>query len=142
MSHKAVRIGITALVLVAAFTGLMYATLSDGTEYYKHVDEVMANPAEWQGKKMQVHGFAKDVRRTVDYKWRFELHNNGQVIHATYSGIAPDTFQDDAEVVMKGVLLDDGTFAVQPNDGIMAKCPSKYEAQAGTPNRTLPAGTY
>ena len=44
MSHKAAKIGLTCVVLVLAFGGLLYSTLSEGTEYYKHVDEVMANP--------------------------------------------------------------------------------------------------
>jgi cytochrome c-type biogenesis protein CcmE len=141
MSKKAARIGITGLVLALAFAGLLYSTLSEGTEYYKHVDEVTANMAEWQGKRLQVHGYAKDVRRTRDtLEWRFAVENNGEVIHATYSGIAPDTFKDDAEVVLKGTLQPDGTFAVQ-RDGIMAKCPSKYEAKGGsTPTST--SGTY
>ena len=43
MSHKAARIGITGVVLALAFGGLLYSTLGEGTEYYKHVDEVMAS---------------------------------------------------------------------------------------------------
>ncbi|MBM3819437.1 MAG: cytochrome c maturation protein CcmE [Acidimicrobiia bacterium] len=135
MSHKAARIGITGLVLVLAFVGLMYSTLSEGTEYYKHVDEVLASPAEWQGKRLQVHGFAKDVRQkpgTLEY--RFDVENNGKVIRAYYAGIAPDTFKNDAEVVIKGALQADGTFLVN-EDGIMAKCPSKYEPR-NTPTLT------
>jgi cytochrome c-type biogenesis protein CcmE len=50
-------------------------------------------------------------------------------VRATYSGIVPDTFKDDAEVVLKGTLTPDG-FKVDPN-GVMAKCPSKYEPMAG-----------
>ena len=57
MTHRYIKIGITAFVLVAAFGGLMWTTLQDGTEYYKHVDEVMSNPAQWEGKAMQLHGF-------------------------------------------------------------------------------------
>jgi cytochrome c-type biogenesis protein CcmE len=130
MSHKAARIGLTGLVLVLAFGGLLYTTLSEGTEYYKHVDEVMANPEAWQGKRLQVHGFAKDVRQkpgTLQY--RFDVENNGKVIRAYYTGIAPDTFKNDAEVVIKGSLQPDGSYIVN-EDGIMAKCPSKYEPQA------------
>jgi len=41
----------------------------------------------------------------------------------------PDTFKDDAEVVLKGTLTPHG-FEVEPN-GVMAKCPSKYEAKPG-----------
>ena len=43
----------------------------------------------------------------------------------------PDTFKSDAEVVLKGTLSDEG-FHVEPN-GVMAKCPSKYEAKPGGP---------
>jgi hypothetical protein len=38
MSQKAAKIGLTCVVLVLAFGGLLYSTLSEGTEYYKHVD--------------------------------------------------------------------------------------------------------
>ena len=38
----------------------------------------------------------------------------------------PDTFKDGSEVVLKGQLGPHG-FDVAPN-GVMAKCPSKYEA--------------
>jgi len=139
MSHKAARIGITGLVLVLAFGGLLYSTLSEGTEYYKHVDEVLASPQEWQGKRLQVHGFARDVRRKANsLEYRFDVEYNGKVITAYYNGIAPDTFKNESEVVLKGSLQPDGSFVVV-DDGIMAKCPSKYEASqvpvtSGTPN--------
>ena len=43
----------------------------------------------------------------------------------------PDTFKDGAEVVLKGAWTPDG-FSVEPN-GVMAKCPSKYEAGPPVP---------
>jgi cytochrome c-type biogenesis protein CcmE len=137
MSHKAAKIGITSLVLVLAFGGLMYSTLSEGTEYYKHVDEVMANPQGWEGKRLQLHGFVvpKSIGRKSDsLEYRFDVHQNGKVIRAYYTGIVPDTFKDDAEVVLKGQLSQDGAFHVE-KDGVMAKCPSKYEpgTKLGTP---------
>jgi cytochrome c-type biogenesis protein CcmE len=132
MKHKAVRIGLTSLVLVLAFGGLMYSTLSEGTEYYKHVDEVMVDPSSWQGKNLQLHGFVvpNSIRRRPDsLDWRFEVQSKGHVVRASYSGIVPDTFKDEAEVVLKGKLSPDG-FHVAP-DGVMAKCPSKYEPKPG-----------
>ena len=92
-----------------------------------HVDEVMADPAAWQGKRLQLHGYVADLRQrpnSLDY--RFQVQINGQVITASYTGVVPDTFKNDAEVVLKGQLHGDG-FAVEPN-GVMAKCPSKYNA--------------
>jgi cytochrome c-type biogenesis protein CcmE len=107
----------------------MYTTLAQGTEYYIHVDEVMKDPAAWQGKRLQLHGYVADLRQrpdSLDYK--FQVKYNGQIINARYTGVVPDTFKNDAEVVLKGQLGPDG-FAVEPN-GVMAKCPSKYNAQS------------
>ena len=132
MKHKAVKIGLTSLVLTLTFGGLLYTTMAEGTEYYKHVDEVMVQPGEWYGKKMQLHGFVvpdsiMKRKNTLDYQ--FKVQTNGQVVSATYTGIVPDTFKSDSEVVLKGTLSEAG-FHVQPN-GVMAKCPSKYEPKAG-----------
>jgi len=48
-------------------------------------------------------------------------------IMATYEGLVPDTFKSGAEVVVQGSLTADNQVAIIP-DGIMAKCPSKYNA--------------
>ena len=57
MKNKGFKIGLTSLVLALTFGGLLYTTMAEGTEYYKHVDEVMAQPDQWYGKKLQLHGF-------------------------------------------------------------------------------------
>jgi cytochrome c-type biogenesis protein CcmE len=128
MTYKPLKIGVTVAVLGLALTGLLWSSLREGTEYYKHVDEVMANPVQWQGKRLQLHGFVvRDsiLRKQNSLDYRFQIANNGKVVLADYTGIVPDTFKDDAEVVLKGRLGPDG-FHVDPN-GVMAKCPSKYE---------------
>ena len=113
---------------IGAFAGLLWSSLREGTEYYKHVDEVMTDAKSWEGKRLQLHGYATDVRqRPGTLEYRFKVQNKGRVVNASYTGIVPDTFKDDAEVVLKGRLAPDG-FHVEPN-GVMAKCPSKYEAQ-------------
>lgn len=132
MAHRYIKISITVVVLMLAFSGLLWSTLRDGTEYFKHVDEVVGHQQEWEGRKLQLHGFvvADSILvkpSTLEYK--FKVQHNGSMVDATYTGIVPDTFKDtpgmEAEVVMKGYLTSDG-FHVDPN-GIMAKCPSKYE---------------
>jgi cytochrome c-type biogenesis protein CcmE len=132
MNRKFLRIGLTTVVLVLAFAGLLWSTLREGTEYYKHVEEVMVQPDAWYGKRLQLHGYvvpSSIMRRKDSLDYRFEVQSKGQAVRATYSGIVPDTFKDDAEVVLKGTLTPDG-FKVDPN-GVMAKCPSKYEPKAG-----------
>ncbi|PYR30047.1 MAG: hypothetical protein DMF89_04015 [Acidobacteria bacterium] len=133
MTHRNIKIGITVVVLGLAFSGLLWSTLREGTEYYKHVDEVMTSPDQWEGKRLQLHGFvvANSILVKQDtLEYRFKVQNKGSTVNATYKGIVPDTFKDrpgeEAEVVLKGQLTSEG-FHVEPN-GVMAKCPSKYEA--------------
>jgi|SRR4051794_291180 len=135
MKSKRIKIAATALVLALAIGGLFYSTLQEGTEYYVHVDEVMTNPAAWQGKRLQLHGYVVDKsifvkQETLDYV--FQIQNKGSMVPASYTGIVPDTFKDGSEVVLKGQLGPKG-FRVEPN-GVMAKCPSKYVA--GQPGAT------
>lgn len=137
MKHKALKIGLTSLVLTLAFGGLLYTTLAEGTEYYKHVDEVMGQPDAWYGKKLQLHGYVVPgsiLKRRSSLEYRFQVQSNGQTVSASYTGVVPDTFKDEAEVVLKGTLTPEG-FQVAPN-GVMAKCPSKYEAKPGSASST------
>jgi cytochrome c-type biogenesis protein CcmE len=127
MSQKAAKIGATVIVLVAAFGTLLYSTLGENMQYYKYVDEVMAQPAAWEGKTLQVHGnvVPGSIGRKRDSReYQFQLQRNGKVIRAYYNGIVPDTFKDDAEVVLTGHLTENGFMASE----MTAKCPSKYEA--------------
>lgn len=136
MTHRYIKIGATSVVLVLAFAALLWSTLQDGTQYFKHVDEVMTDPQQWEGKPLQLHGYVVPGSilvkpSTLEYK--FKVQNNparsgqsGNVVEASYKGIVPDTFKDEAEVVLYGRLGPDG-FHTDPN-GVIAKCPSKYEA--------------
>ena len=131
---RTAKIAISTLVLGLAFSAMLYSSLAEDTQYYKHVDEVMTRPVEWYGKRLQLHGHASDIRRKPDsLDYRFEVAYNGQMVKATYRGIVPDTFKDGSEVVLKG-QLGPHCFDVSPN-GVMAKCPSKYEPSKtpGTP---------
>ncbi|PYQ84508.1 MAG: hypothetical protein DMG02_11780 [Acidobacteria bacterium] len=139
MTQRYIKIGATVLVLGLAFAGLFWSTLRDGTEYYKNLDEVMTNQSEWHGKQLQLHGYVVPESiyrsRNNSLEYRFKVQNNparatepGSVISVSYTGIVPDTFKGEAEVVLKGELTTEG-FKVSPN-GVMAKCPSKYEAAA------------
>jgi cytochrome c-type biogenesis protein CcmE len=140
MAHRYIKIGITGLVLASAFGFLMWTTLRNGTEYFKHVDEVVADRQAWEGKALQLHGYVipgSIMMKPNTMDIRFQVQNNpiragepGHVMNVTYSGIVPDTFKGEAEVVLHGKLTAEG-FKTDPN-GVIAKCPSKYEAAAGS----------
>ena len=148
MTHRYIKIGVTALVLAGAFGFMMWTTLRDGAEYFKHVDEVVAQRAALEGKKVQMHGYVipgSMLNNPTTLEWRFKVQNNpiragepGQTMSVSYTGIVPDTFKGEAEVVLKGKLTTDGGFHTEPN-GVIAKCPSKYEAAGALPPGVTPA---
>jgi cytochrome c-type biogenesis protein CcmE len=132
---------VAAVTVVAGAVGvLLYSSTLSGMEYYKHVDEVMANVESLRGKRLQVHGNVVDgsierAKGSLQYRFKIETKapRAAAVIAAEYTGIVPDTFKNGSEVVAKGTLTKDNQLQVVP-DGIMAKCPSKYEAQQALPN--------
>ena len=135
MTTKVVKIAATISVVVLALTGLMFATLRDETQYYKRVDEVMADPSAWRGKRLQLHGYATGIeRKRNSLEYRFKVQSNGSIVQAQYKGVVPDTFQEGSEVVLKGKLGPDG-FDVE-KDGVVGKCPSKYEPSQGVIPKT------
>jgi len=134
MSHKAAKIGVTTLVLATVFGILLYTTLGESMQYYKYVDEVVGSQSDWTGKKLQVHGYVVpgSIGKKRDaLEYRFDIQRNGKTMRAFYNGITPDTFKDDSEVVLTGVLTKEGFIATD----MTAKCPSKYDAASGPAGR-------
>ena len=148
MTHRNIKIAVTAVVLASAFGFMMWTTLREGAEYFKHVDEVVAQRAQLEGKKVQLHGYVipgSRLNKPNTLEWRFKVQNNpirsgepGNTMTVSYTGIVPDTFKDEAEVVLRGNLTSDG-FHTDPN-GVIAKCPSKYEAASKLPT-SAPTGS-
>jgi cytochrome c-type biogenesis protein CcmE len=140
MAHRNIKIAVTAVVLASAFGFMMWTTLRDGAEYFKHVDEVVAQRPTLEGKKLQVQGYVipgSILVKPNTLEYRFRIQNNpirsgepGQVMNVSFTGTPPDTFKDEAEVVAHGQLRSDGGFDANQ---VIAKCPSKYEAAGRAP---------
>jgi cytochrome c-type biogenesis protein CcmE len=131
------KILLTILVAASALSGLLWAALGEGTEYYKHVDEAVFNQVRLSGKRLRVHGTVAEetlVHQAGTLDYRFTLESKAPREHATmnvdFHGIPPDLFKPGAEVIAAGVLGNDGILRA---NRIETKCPSKYESQAGKP---------
>ena len=134
MTPKIAKIALTAVVLCSALGGLFWYSLQGDLSYYKRVDEVMSSPEQWKGKSLKLHGYVVkgtwgQKKDTLEYQ--FKVENKGKVVLASYTGVLPDTFKDEAEVVLKGRLTSSEHFAVDPN-GVMAKCPRSTRKCRGT----------
>jgi cytochrome c-type biogenesis protein CcmE len=128
------KILLTVLVSAGALSGLLWASLGEGAEYYKHVDEARSSQARLAGKRLRVHGSVVPgsiVHRDGTLDYRFALESKAPRERASlpvaFHGIVPDLFKEGAEVIAAGVLGSDGSLK---SDRIETKCPSKYESQA------------
>jgi len=133
----ALKIVLSVVVVTGAIGFLLMRSVKDtGAQYYKEVAEVTSNFDAVRGKHLQVHGFVvlnsiEQAKGTLQYRFKIGNKPRGAstTITAVYTGLVPDTFKSDAEVVATGMLAADNSIAVAP-DGIMAKCPSKYNADS------------
>jgi cytochrome c-type biogenesis protein CcmE len=128
------KILLTVAVSAVAVSGVLWASLGQGAEYYKHVDEARASQDRLRGKRLRVHGNVVNgtlVHQAGTLDYHFTLESKAPREHATinvdFHGIPPDLFKPGAEVIAAGVLGNDGMLR---SDRIETKCPSKYETQA------------
>lgn len=131
------KLVITVVVSGCAISGLVWASLGEGAEYYKHVDEALSSQSRLVGKRLRVHGSVVEgslVHQAGTLDYHFVMESKAPRAHAAmtvdFHGIPPDLFKPGAEVIAAGVL---GTDGLLKSDRIETKCPSKYETQAGKP---------
>lgn len=101
-----------------------------GLVYYLTVSEFM-HEADPTAGEFRVNGkveIGSIDRLPTGLDVRFVITDGTTALPVAYHGIIPDTFVDDASVVVEGHLQTDGTFVAQQ---LLAKCPSKYEAAEG-----------
>ena len=127
---------------------LTFITIGENLEYYFTVDEIQSqlheSPSNLNGT-VRMHGYVVPdsiLRRRSTLEYRFIVQNDpprsestSQTrVLVTYTGLVPDTFKSEAEVVVRGTVHSNTTGASDwtfQGESITAKCPSKYEAQAG-----------
>lgn len=136
----------TKVLLSVAVVGggggiLVYSSMAEA-DYYKHVDEVTLAPDRWVDKNLKVHGFveAGSIEEQIVGQATvrtFVLEYKGERIHVRHKGPKPDTFRDLSEVVAQGKLVRENGAVMLDASELMAKCPSKYEADR---KRVGPAG--
>jgi len=139
MNRKAIQIGASVLLIGGSLTYLLSSSMSEQIEYFHPADAVLARSAELQGQRIRMGGkvaggsiFQK--KGTVEYQFEVQpipaMMKHPEMAQKTvtvrFTGIVADTFKDDADVIVTGTLRPDGVFEAKD---LLAKCPSKYEAE-------------
>lgn len=125
---------ITIFVVFAAVIGvigwLFVSGFNDTMVYYITVSELKVQGVKAEGKGLRVSGkvVPGTVERSADgLTLKFTLDELGETMPVTYRGIVPDTFKEDAGVLLEGKFAHGEFQATQ----IFTKCASKYESEEG-----------
>jgi cytochrome c-type biogenesis protein CcmE len=132
MTPKLLKILVSVVVIGGGLAYLMGASMADNLEYYKKVDEVAAEKERWEGVRMRMGGHVKEgtiFNKTGTLEYVFTVEHEGAELPVHYTGVVPDTFTENVEVVVTGRLKPEGHFEASH---VFAKCPSKYEGQEPT----------
>ncbi len=138
---KGLQIAVGA-ILVAVVLGWYAATNLESLgsfTYYQTLGEFRASAEP--GARVRVHGWVEQgsiVRDVETRTVRFAVRDDpphaggpaGDLLPVVYASLeTPDLFQDGAEVVVEGELSSRGVSAVFRADNVLAKCPSKFQAE-------------
>lgn len=146
MNNKVLKVLLTVAIVTGGIGMLVYSSRGD-VQYYKMVDELMAEPQAWTGKTLKVHGYVEAGsidERIEDQQTRrtFMLESKGQRLRVEHHGPKPDTFKDKSEVVAEGRVVEkDGVYVLEAEE-LMAKCPSKYEGAERNRNAAKQGAGY
>ena len=123
------RLALLVFVLALAMGYLVYAAFPGNTLYYLTVGEFLADAQAMDGKSGRVvgklvPGSLQEVSGTMEKK--FTITDQGEVLHATYSGPLPGLFESPhSDIVLEGSFSEGRVFQT---DTVIVKCPSKYKA--------------
>jgi cytochrome c-type biogenesis protein CcmE len=143
---KGTQIAIGAIAVAGLLGWYSYTNLEAGSSftYYQTLEEFRAAAPAAGEAGLRVHGYvaSESIERDVGARQvRFEVQNDPPHAAPAKPGDArltviyrsletPDLFKDGAEVVVEGRLEGAGGETIFIADNVMAKCPSKFQAEA------------
>ena len=141
---KGLQIALGALAIAGLLGWYGYSQLGRedvSFQYFQTLEEFHQNASAMVGRSARVHGYValSSIERDVDGgSVRFSVQNApphaggpvGATLSVDYQSLeVPDLFKDGAEVVVEGTLETRAGEPVFVARNVMAKCPSKFQAQ-------------
>ncbi len=128
MRADRIKFAVGGTLVVAALGVLMAVSFQGNMAYYVEVSEFLQTDRSAMRANYRVRGnvvAGTIVRRAGELGAEFEMTDGTNALHVRYLQEVPDTFVDHAEVVVEGEMGPDEVFLAHT---LLAKCPSKYEA--------------
>ena len=124
-----IRLVIGVVVIGGGVGYFMYQAMQSSWSYYYSVDEFAAGSEAVKNSSLRLAGKVKpgSVSRDMEQmQLSFMIQGKDAELPVVYTGVVPDNFAEDIEVVVEGNLDTSGTFIAQM---LMTRCESKYKAK-------------
>jgi cytochrome c-type biogenesis protein CcmE len=134
---------IAGALIIGAIVYLMFSGINGSMVYYYSVSELLASADSLNGRGVRVSGHVSPgtierVPGTPELHFTVFERESARTVPVVYRGIVPDTFKENAEVVVEGTYrAEERVFHANT---LLAKCPSKYEAQGDEHPGDAPLG--
>jgi cytochrome c-type biogenesis protein CcmE len=130
MKVKIITKFVIGIVVIGGGIGyFMYQAMQSSWSYYYSVDEFAGGSEAVRNSSLRLAGKVKagTVARDMErMQLSFVLAGTNNELPVNYTGVVPDNFAEEIEVVVEGHLEPSGTFNAQM---LMTRCESKYKAK-------------
>ena len=124
-----VKILVGVIVIGGGIGYFMWQAMRSSWSYCYSVDEFAQQKSAVQNYSLRVVGNVKTgsiERNLKEMRLNFILRGSDTSVPVSYTGVVPDNFAEEIEVVVQGRLDTNGIFQA---DKLMTKCESKYKAK-------------
>jgi cytochrome c-type biogenesis protein CcmE len=138
-----IAVGATVCALLLGWYGMSALDGQASYRYFNTLEEFLVEgPESRVGESLRIKGYVRNGsidRRVADRQVRFAIQNepphqsgnSDDTLAIHFASLeTPDLFQDGAEVVVEGEIVREEGEAVFLAQNVLAKCPSKFEAEA------------
>ncbi len=115
-------------IVLLAFVYLIVTGLNLGTAYYLTVGELRTSGPTISPVRVSGNVVPGSIVRDGTHL-QFKIADSTGSLPVAYSGVVPDIFGDNIQVVVEGRPDAAGTFQAST---LLAKCPSKFQAKTST----------
>ena len=128
MPRKRLQLLVGGIIILGGLGGLIVYSFNQSLVYDHSVEEFLADPA-LKSSNCRIYGKVKEgsvLRRPDGVGVSFAVTDGTRWVQVAYGREVPDTFKENGDVVVEGTLDSQGVFQAH---NLLAKCPSKYEAE-------------
>ena len=126
--------------MAGALAYLFLSGMKSSMVYYLTLEELESGAKTRVGEGVRLAGRVKEGSVTgsvLDGGISFVMTDGEREMPVSYAGQVPDTFEEGSEVVVEGIYRAQSVFAAAT---LLAKCPSKYEAEDYDPGSAPASG--